>query len=606
MNYLENILRGTSADSVSIFIAIIIMSAFIVALILGKMNLGRDFVQYAPTLLTTLGIFGTFFGIVLGLLDFNQANIEESIPPLLAGLKTAFITSLIGIFASLVLKVLSTIPVFQAKKSERMANKATPEDILSAMESQVDEVKALKDALIGNEESTLFGQLKILRGDINDNSKNSRKVIQEQADIEYARFQEQASAEAVRFDEFSDKLWLKMQDFTDAISKSATEQIIDALKQVISDFNHNLTEQFGDNFKQLNEAVLLLVRWQEDYKAQLEEMKKQYELGVEAITSTESSITVISEHSKAIPESMSELKEIMIVCRHQISDLESHLNAFSNMRDKAVEAVPEIQNHIETVVKDISKSVDIANEHYTNMLSETDKGIKNVVQDITKSIDTVNEHYMDILSKTDEGIQSVSDILVGSAEIVNKKIDLASTEFMNNTARTNESLQNSSDYLQEQAGIMKQNLENSVRELNSTMRSMIETLVKDTSEMNSTMTTANQNLVLETSNIRDVISKSVDKLQQRLSDVIDDVATQQINQAKRTFDAMEDQVRNQVGLTGEAVDSQLKLIDESMQQEINRVITEMGRALTQVTGKFVEDYVKLTQAMNEIVNERAA
>jgi hypothetical protein len=91
-----------------------------------------------------------------------------------------------------------------------------------------------------------------------------------------------------------------------------------------------------------------------------------------------------------------------------------------------------------------------------------------------------------------------------------------------------------------------------------------------------------------------------------LSDVIDEASTQQINQARRTFDAMEESIRNQVGLTGEAVDSQLKLIDESMQQEINRVITEMGLALTQVTGKFVEDYVKLTQAMNEIVNERVA
>lgn len=60
------------------------------------------------------------------------------------------------------------------------------------------------------------------------------------------------------------------------LSKSATEQVINALKEVISDFNDNLLEQFGDNFKQLNVAVLELVKWQENYRQQLEQMMVQY------------------------------------------------------------------------------------------------------------------------------------------------------------------------------------------------------------------------------------------------------------------------------------------------------------------------------------------
>ena len=40
------------------------------------------------------------------------------------------------------------------------------------------------------------------------------------------------------------------------MSKLATEQVIAALKTVIQDFNNNLAEQFGENFKQLNTAVL--------------------------------------------------------------------------------------------------------------------------------------------------------------------------------------------------------------------------------------------------------------------------------------------------------------------------------------------------------------
>ena len=47
------------------------------------------------------------------------------------------------------------------------------------------------------------------------------------------------------------------------VGKIATGQLIEALKEVIRDFNKNLNEQFGENFKQLNEAVERTVVWQE-------------------------------------------------------------------------------------------------------------------------------------------------------------------------------------------------------------------------------------------------------------------------------------------------------------------------------------------------------
>ena len=77
---------------------------------------------------------------------------------------------------------------------------------------------------------------------------------------------------------------LKLEEFADMMSRKATEQVIAALKTVIQDFNNNLTEQIGENFKQMNAAVLELVTWQENYKQQLAEMKAQYDHGVQAIT----------------------------------------------------------------------------------------------------------------------------------------------------------------------------------------------------------------------------------------------------------------------------------------------------------------------------------
>ncbi|QJT19422.1 hypothetical protein E5E96_20490 [Aeromonas sp. 1805] len=588
MSILENLLRSLSSDVVNIVFLLSMLAVFVLGLRFTKKGTQVEFVNYVPTLLTTTGIFGTFLGIVMGLLDFNQNDIEASIPPLLEGLKTAFITSLAGILFSLVFKTLSTFSFLKPKLVEESITHATPEAILGAMQAQVIEIIALKEAMTGNEESTLFGQLKILRGDINDNAKLSLNSSMTQAEKNQHNFEA-----------FSEKLWLKLQDFADTLSKSATEQVIEALKQVIVDFNNKITEQFGENFKHLNEAVHKLVEWQENYKQQLDQMQQQYARGVESITATEASVAHISEQSKVIPESMNDLKNVMEVNQHQLAELERHLEAFQIMRDKAVEAVPQIQQQVQATVNDISAAVITASEHYKQLLSESDEYIK-------AHVNTSNVLLEKFASETEKGITHVGERLKESSERISKDVEVAANEFTDNTSRTNEALQTSSDYLQAQTDIIKQHLQDAVSDLNSVMRDMIEKMVIDAKDMTSTIKEANQNLVVDTVQVRDTVIQSAEKLQLRLNEVIDEAATQQINQAKRTFDAMEAQVKQQVGFTAEAVDSQLKLIDSAMQQEINRVMNEMGQALAQVSGKFVEDYIRLTQAMNEVVSKRVA
>jgi len=63
----------------------------------------RGFIEMIPSLVSTLGVLGTFAGITLGLLFFDTDDLTRSIPLLLDGLKTAFFTSLAGMVGSLFL-----------------------------------------------------------------------------------------------------------------------------------------------------------------------------------------------------------------------------------------------------------------------------------------------------------------------------------------------------------------------------------------------------------------------------------------------------------------------------------------------------------------------
>jgi hypothetical protein len=58
-----------------------------------------------PSILTGIGIFGTFLGITISLMYFNHANIVASVPIFLSGIKLAFWSSVVGILASLIHKI---------------------------------------------------------------------------------------------------------------------------------------------------------------------------------------------------------------------------------------------------------------------------------------------------------------------------------------------------------------------------------------------------------------------------------------------------------------------------------------------------------------------
>lgn len=63
----------------------------------------RGVVEMLPSLISTLGVLGTFLGITLSLYYFDTNDLTTSIPILLNGMKTAFFTSLAGMVGSLVL-----------------------------------------------------------------------------------------------------------------------------------------------------------------------------------------------------------------------------------------------------------------------------------------------------------------------------------------------------------------------------------------------------------------------------------------------------------------------------------------------------------------------
>jgi hypothetical protein len=407
---LVNLSASTAADVFLVVIALVLLAA------LREARKGRHsrFLEHAPNVMTSLGILGTFTGIVIGLLHFDPMEIDASIAFLLAGLKTAFLTSLVGIAAAIFFKAVDTWRFAPMRETQNEQQEVTPNRIYGALMAGNEKLDALQQSLAGAEEGSLVGQIKLARSEWNDAARRSDRAREE----------------------FADRLWSEMQGFAELLSKSATEQVIDALRQVIADFNHNLVEQFGDNFKRLDESVQRLVVWQQQYMEQLEQMSMQYAEGVKAIGETRDAVGEISARTAEIPESLSQLQSVIQVNQHQIQELQRHLEAFVMLRDKAVDAMPQIKNQLDEVGRQMAESAQAMQRvmlegatEFKNSVTQTNtamQGLANNLQTQSEAITTtlqdtatqINQTARDMLERLETGARSLQANLDQTVENV--------------------------------------------------------------------------------------------------------------------------------------------------------------------------------------------
>jgi hypothetical protein len=367
------------------------MALTVCLLITFLVKFDRFAVTYGPEILTTMGIVGCFACIAWALLHFNSNNITASIPSLLNGIKTAFCSSFIGVFGALLIR--------GRHKFSKSASHQTKESAPASMDDLVKEITNLRKTLSGDEEGSLLSQVKMLRQDSND----QQKKLQES------------------FDNFANKMLENNQ-----------KAFIEALKEAIQDFNQNLTEQFGENFKHLNQAVEKLVIWQEQYKQELETIKdyqsqfsndmKQSSEAFTTVVEHAKQFTDIAQNLKLLLESMDTQKDVLFVQEKALSELlvtmKDHIPEFSVSTQKMITEISDgvkfVQSETAKIMSDYSAEVKSVNNEMRGSLTDLIKqtqdslttGIQNNVKAIQEAITTVATQTSEIIKNHSAQLQS--------------------------------------------------------------------------------------------------------------------------------------------------------------------------------------------------------
>ena len=233
---------------------------------------------------TLLGIGGTFGGIVYALagLDFN--NLNTSIPHLLNGIYPAFYSSLAGVSVSLLVYF---FPKFWKQKEETV-NEGVDID------SQIlQELREMNKSISGDSETSLSTQMIKLKDAITDKQSELKKS----------------------FDMFAEKV---------------ADNNMNALREVIEKFNIELQTQFGENFKQLNQAVGALLDWQEQYKETIEKTNAKIDSMLHALEASKDSLYASSRALEKITESANTFKETSEALQKHLEEVRNTMGALND------------------------------------------------------------------------------------------------------------------------------------------------------------------------------------------------------------------------------------------------------------------------------------
>lgn len=384
------------------------------------------FVAISPRTLVMLGVFGTFFGILIGLLDFNVEKIDESVPLLLEGLKTAFITSVVGIAAALLFQTVLAFSSPRDGKEEDMA--AAIHKVLSGHTELLTE---LKDAISRDSEDSLLTQVKLLR---TQNRDGQEKLIEE------------------------------FRAFKDEMAKQNQEALMEALKKVIEDFEVTLQDTVGKAFHHLADAVNQLVEWQRKYSQHIEDMQARLDKAVESIESTQKALEAIQVHTGAIPDAIAPLRPALDTLQKTLANLNQEtekmevlLKAFADLGDKAGKAFPRIEENLKKVTDGLAEGCDsmvAASKAILEKLrasqKELDAGFQKLLDDsrnmqegfstsLTEILKRLEERTSEVFAEHTRLVQSMAqetrDAMLETwnrnAKLVDDKMQALTTEFQN-------------------------------------------------------------------------------------------------------------------------------------------------------------------------------
>ena len=348
----------------------------------------------------------------------------------------------------------------------------------------------------------------------------------------------------------SRELITAFKEFATYMAEENSKAFIEALNKTIKDFNNNLIESFGSNFKQLNEAVIKLVDWQEHYKETIESTTENQRVIFDSFTGIEKELQTFSSETKNINSIVTELSTITKESMEQNIKLNETLSVFSELNSHAKELIPnliEINNSIDNDIKTFNSYSNELMDNLNNFTSNLQNNFSQYIDDINRGVKGSTDSIMGIM---EDSLKKIENNFDKSLENTDLKLKETSENIFTGIEKFNTDFSNN---MKEQLDVFISNNENYSAGINRLVKSTLDAV--DESEKNN-------------SKMIDENLKQIEKLNNELS----------------------------VHLKGH-----VENIEKGLEEALKTSLNSLGEVMAKISDRFAKDYGPLADKLREIM-----
>jgi hypothetical protein len=384
----------------------------------------------------------------------------------------------------------------------------------------------IQQALVGSDDSTLVSQLKLSRQDSNDRLDALKR----------------AQIEAL-----------------EKLKEMGTATLIDALKEVIRDFNTKISEQFGENFKQLNDAVGKLLVWQQQYKEQMEVLARDVkDISSSMHTATDSYKDLVGR-SETFTTVARDLGGLLSGLQTQKDHLNTSLKALADLLLKASGSLPEIETKIVSLTDHLTSAV-------TRNQTEIDRTLTKNADAQRVLVETLSGALMKLGADATAQIAGFGDRLGTAIQAAQALAQEAVT---------------------------------------STQRHVSQTLTASQDQVNKSIAAAQERAISSFTASHDQTSKAWTVHGENIKTAItanSEAIRTSIQSSNEGFVKMNQEFNKQIAELAAKTKEQVSTLDLALEVELKKSLETLGQQLAALSQKFVEDYGPLTDRLRVLVN----
>lgn len=373
--------------TLSVCIGIILLS-WLIALIFiffwkqkNKLQECKRTIDQFPSLLSTLGVLGTFWGITTGLYGFNPSDLNQSIPILLEGLKTAFYTSLLGMISSMITnfiinKIYDTyeagLPTNQDEAAARICNavNASIQALLQSITQQSQNQTAFYNTL-----SAQFNVFNTINSSLTEmsNKMDAMTLLIRSQEVRLSSIKDNSSQTITRLD--------ILKDNTEHIDNRLGEQLD------ISSAMTSILQETQDDTKKLSQVLRAEVDEIETKMGETNELLTQkFEEFAELLkkSNTEALVEVMKTATQEFQRQMNSIVSKLV--KENFEQLNQSVEKLNTWQQENKKMISDLTHQYTIMTKEFEQTSTILNNvaEYTKQLSGANGMLSRLITELQK------------------------------------------------------------------------------------------------------------------------------------------------------------------------------------------------------------------------------